>query len=225
MARKFLSVVFSSLLVVALSENLLAQPQNKRQKQQEEEQAVLPDDKRLLSLHRNFVKDAEKLAIEYERDRKFEKAMAVYGEILKLVPKYGPAKEKYNLLKQRERNAGSVQLQVDSTKDWQYTGVVVVKGKPVAIRAKGEWTFTLKAKLTPEGIPIPKELRDFNLGCLIGYIDTGDKQKDKPFAIGNGTEFVAEKSGRLYVRMHDSLFKDNDGEIDLEIRGTFEEVK
>src|SRR5262245_46725909 len=68
----------------------------------EPEPEPLPDDKRLLQLHLDFVKSAEKLATEYERDKHFDKAKSVYKEILKLVPQHPPAKKKLAEMMEKE---------------------------------------------------------------------------------------------------------------------------
>ena len=182
----------------------------------------LPNDRRLLSLHLEFVKKAEKLATEYERKKELGKAKAVYGEILKLVPQYTAAKTKLALIRQREANAKVKQTRVLANKSWQDSGVSVIEGAPVTIRAAGTWTFNLKVELGPDGIKIPKELRKYNLGCLIGAIDRGDG-KPQPFVIGRETSFVAKTNGRLYLRMYDVLPEDNSGNLKVEIRGTFKE--
>lgn len=182
----------------------------------------LPNDRRLLSLHLEFVKKAEKLALEYERKKELDKAKAVYGEILKLVPQYASAKQRLDLIRQKEANAKVKQVRVLANKDWQDSGVDILVGKPVTIRAAGTWTFNLKVELGPEGIKIPKELRKYNLGCLVGAINSGSG-KPEPFVVGRETSFVAKKSGRLYFRMYDVRPDDNSGNLKIEVRGTFKE--
>ena len=96
--------------------------------------------------------------------------------------------------------------------------------KPIQILSKGSWTFTLKRKLDPNGMAIPKELKDFNLGCLVGVIDTGNGTERKPFVIGTKKEIIPKQSGVLYLQMYDVDVSDNEGEIDVQITGTFERV-
>jgi hypothetical protein len=225
MTRFLLMLVAVIFVSSSLLSTVAAQPKQPRNqprgKQQTPDEPVLPSDQRLLALHKNFVKDAEKLASEYERDRDWDKAKDVYKEILRLVPKYTAAQNKLEEISQREASAEKATTSVDAAKEWQFSGVTVLEGKPIAIRATGDWTFVLQAKISPDGIPIPEELREFNLGTLIGYIDTGDRENDKPFAIGNGTSFIAEQTGKLYLRMYDSNPKDNEGSLKIEFSGTF----
>ena len=220
MAR-FVIILIAFGVLVELTSTVNAQPNRNKARRQKNEPPPLPDDQKLLKLHMAFVRDATKLAETYERERDWDKAVAVYGEIIKLVPQYNKAKQKLAEINARIANKEKHQTTVDSRKDWQYSGVIVVEGKPVTIRAAGSWTFTLKAKLTPDGIPIPKDLREFDLGALIGYIDTGDPKKDKPFMIGAQRSFKAKQTGKLYLKMHDSDPKDNDGTIAVEVVGDF----
>src|SRR5688572_11242931 len=78
----------------------------------------LPDDERLLALHRDFVKKAESLAKEYEGDKNWGKARTVYEEILKLVPQYGPATAKLTEMLQRESTAKVASFSVKANEGW-----------------------------------------------------------------------------------------------------------
>ena len=190
-------------------------------------------DAKLRELHAEFVTRAETLALEYmqagERAKtdnlkraEFEKARIVAEQILRLVPKYPRAQQIVDRVKQYEANAGTVTFDVAADQNWQDTGVRLIEGKPVSLVAAGSWKFHMEHELTPDGMEIPKELRDFKLGSLIGIIYTGDLKDAKPFLIGSKREFDAEKSGRLFVKMHDSDPRDNEGSVTLKITGTFE---
>jgi len=183
---------------------------------------LLPNDQRLLALHRDFVNRAIGLAAEYERARQHEKAAAVYGEILKLVPAHAKAREMLDKIREHDAGANRTVFTVHANRDWQDTGIRVEAGKPFRLAATGKWTFNMKHELGPEGMDIPEVLRDFKLGSLIGVIGGGDPKKIKPFYIGAGTEMVAGESGPLLVRMHDSDTSDNLGRITLEMSGQLE---
>lgn len=193
-----------------------------RNDKKEPELPPLPSDKRLLAIHLKFVKEAETLAMEYERDKDWDKAKDAYREILKLVPQYTAARSKLEAILQREATANSAQFSVQADAGWQDTGIRVIAGKPVAIRATGTWIFTLTAELGPDGMQVPKELREYNLGSLVGVVDTGEPQESKPFVIGAEHEFVPEKSGKLFVSMYDNNPKDNKGFLKMEFLGTFD---
>jgi hypothetical protein len=51
-------------------------------------------------------------------------------------------------------------------------------------------------------------LREANLGSLLGAISTGNPKEDKPFPVGAQKPFAPEKSGQLYLRMHDIETRD-----------------
>lgn len=208
-----LSLVFTSFI--------FGQPAGSNKKK--DEPPPLPNDQRLLALHREFVLKAEKLANEYERAKQTDKAAAVYGEILKLVPAYGKARAALDKIHERELSSNRVVFEVMANKDWQDTGVRVETGKPIRLTADGTWTLNQSQKLGAEGMPaLPEQLKDFPLGSLIGVIAIGDRKKIKPFLIGQRLELAPEQSGPLLVRMHDLESSDNQGRIMLEITGRFE---
>lgn len=212
--------------LVAQPPGILRQRQKQREQRREkkDETPRLPNDPRLLQLHKDFVTKAERLAREYEKKKQYDKARAVCEEILKLVPRYPVAMEMLTKIEAIEATAERVTFDIHADQGWQDTGVVVQAGKPLAIVAKGSWTFNMSHELTAEGMEIPKVLRDFKLGSLIGIIGSGTAKDVKPFYVGSAMQIKPEKSGRLFLRMHDSDPKDNSGRLNIEIRGTFEKA-
>jgi len=234
--RKHLTTAVAVTLVVTLvlAGGLAAQQGNrpgKRDKKDQDEKSgeapaepvvELPQDPRLLALHRDFVAKAEKLAVEYERGNQVDKAAEVYAQILKLIPNYPPAVKKLAEVRERQATAERKVLDVAADQGWQPAGVYVTEGKPVRIKANGEWTFRMVHKISADGMEIPEELRDFRLGSLVGMIAGGDPKEVKPFMIGSQYEFTPERSGQLMLRMYDSDPSDNAGKLEVEITGTFE---
>jgi hypothetical protein len=186
----------------------------------------LPGDPQLLKLHQEFVAKTAKLAKDYERQQDIEKARECYERILKLIPRLPEAEQALAKIKEKQLNAEKKRMVVNANGAWQDTGVDLIAGKPVLIEASGIWTFRMSNELGPDGMEIPEELRDFNLGSLIGMIgnaNAGDgKNGPKPFLIGSSVEFTPEQAGRLFLRMYDSDPSDNQGKLNVEIRGTFE---
>jgi hypothetical protein len=198
------------------------QGENRADEGAEEEQVpALPTDPRLLQLHRDFVVKAEKLATEYEQKKELDKARVVYEEILKLVPKHPKAVQALGKLNQQELTAERKVIEVFATKGLQETGVYVVPGKPVHITVAGTWTLNISHTLGPNGMEIAEELRGFNLGSLVGGVDTGNPEEFKPILIGADYEFVAEQPGQLVLGMWDSDHQDNAGKLSVTIQGTF----
>lgn len=233
--RRKVAVVWGLALAVTLASCLTVWAQqggNRRRAAQRggasensEDEVQLPADPRLLALHREFVRKAEKLAADYERADDDPRARAVYQEILKLVPNYGPAEERLEKIRQREATAERAVVDVHANRPWQDTGVMLIEGKPVTIEARGTWTFRMSHEITPDGIEIPEELRDFNIGALVGVIDgavSEDEDPPQPFLVGTKLEMVAPMSGRLLLRMYDGEPSDNVGKLTVDIQGTFE---
>lgn len=185
------------------------------------QQPALPNDPKLLELHKEFVLGAEKLAQEYERDKDFEKAKVVYQAILKLVPNYPKAEQGLQEAKQAQISVDKKVLDIQANREWQPTGVLLSEGMPVRIDTAGQWVFRIEFTGNAAGIEIPKEYRDFNLGALVGVIDTGNPKDAKPFLIGESKEFTAERSGQLWLRMYDFNAADNSGKISVQIQSTF----
>jgi len=189
---------------------------------------AMPTDPKLVAFHRDFVQKVEKLALQYESAKQMDKARTCYEEILKLVPEYPPARSKLDQMIQKEATAERKVIDIQANREWQDTGVITVPGKPMRIACKGSWTFNMSHQLGPTGMEIPKELRDFNLGSMIGIINTGapvgsdEAKKIKPFLIGDVLEFFPDQQGRLMLRMYDSDNTDNAGRVSVEITGTFE---
>ena len=218
---RLMTVILLALSVLAAAPLRAQEEEGKGKKEDKPKVKPLPDDKKLLALHLDFVKKAEKLASEYEGTKDWGKARAVYEEILKLVPQYPSANVKLTEMIQREAGAQKVVLNVKADSDWQDTGIELVEGKPIIIQVTGTWVFRLEVETTADGLTIPKELRDFPLGCLVGMIPSDDPKLAKPFVLGSGKQFISERSGKLFLRMYDTDPRDNRGSLKVEIHGTF----
>jgi len=195
---------------------------NDEEAEEEDQGPQLPDDQRLLKLHLDFVNKAEKLAVEYERNDETEKARVVYQEILKLVPRYPKALAALEKLTQAEATAEKKSMDVLATKSWQQTGIRTIVGKPIRLTVEGTWTLNMSYALGPDGMVIPEELRDYNLGALVAGIDTGDPEEFEPFLVGSELEFTADREGALVLGMWDDNHSDNAGRLRVNISGTFE---
>jgi hypothetical protein len=186
----------------------------------------LAADPRLKKLQVDFVIEAARLAKEYERKRDIEGARGCYEQILRLVPHHPDAEKALGRIHDEELTAEKKKLQVKATDGWQDTGVNVIANRPIQIRADGTWTFKMEYVLDADGMEIPEELKDFNLGCLVAKIVTGgNPDENQPFQIGKEQTFTPEAAGRLYLRMYDKDPSDNKGFLSVEITGTFEKGK
>lgn len=182
----------------------------------------LPSDERLKNIHEKFVTDAMKLAAEYEKAGQHDKARDCYSEILRLVPIFTPATEKIAKIKEKEMTAENKKFDVYANRDWQDAGIQLIEGRPVTIRANGQWTIKMNYNVEADGLEIPKELRDFPLGALIAKVaDSPDEKEVKPFLVGKEKTFEAPTNGRLFLRIYDSDTLDNMGRVFVTVEGSF----
>ncbi len=194
-------------------------------KEAAENQPVLPNDPQLLSLHREFITKAEKLATEYERKKQFDRAREVYESLVRLVPKYDKAEEGLKRILMTQAMKERKLTEVLATREWQDSGATIQQGMPVHFEVKGTWKVVYETG--PEGVRIPDEMRPRNsriqLGTLIGAIVTNPAELTdaKPFIVTSGQDLIADKTGRLYLRMFDVDPTDNEGKIYVMIQSTF----
>ena len=194
-------------------------------KEAAENQPVLPNDPQLLSLHREFITKAEKLATEYERKKQFDRAREVYESLVRLVPKYDKAEEGLKRILTTQAMKERKLAEVLAAREWQDSGATIQQGMPVHFEVKGTWKVVCETG--PEGVRIPDEMRPRNnriqLGTLIGTIVTNPAElKDaKPFIVTPGQDLIADKTGRLYLRMFDLDPTDNEGKMYVMIQSTF----
>ncbi|MGH7136374.1 MAG: hypothetical protein ACREHD_11580 [Pirellulales bacterium] len=190
------------------------------------DEVELSSDPKIQKLQKNFVVDAHKLAQDYEKKKDIEGARQCYEYILRVVPNHPGAKEALKRIRGEELTKESKTVRVKATEGWQDTGVNVLADRPLTIRADGTWTFRMEQELDADGMEIPEDLKDFNLGCLVGKIvSAGDAEDSKPFMIGKEEEIEPKKPGRLFLRMYDYNPTDNKGLLSVEINGTFEKGK
>ncbi len=184
-------------------------------------EAKLPDDPKLLQVYEQFVLHAEKLAADYIKNDQLDKARAVYEEIVRLVPSYAKGKQGLEDIKLRQATFMRANVSIYASKGWQDTGVIVAENKPFQIYATGKWNFRLSHEVSADGMEVPKELRDFNPGSLVGKIDDGDPKGGKPFFVGSSYSNTPNKTGKLWLCMYDADPTDNVGEMKVVITGSF----
>lgn len=123
------------------------------------------------------------------------------------------------------------ELPVHANRGWHDTGVQVRMGRSYRVIADGRFSVAQSPKpwvSEANGITI-RYARGLPLGCLVGWIDTGeshrdleDSEKRPPFQIirlGNETVFQANSHGRLFLRLNDELnsLADNAGKVTVKI--------
>lgn len=191
----------------------------------------LPEDEKLMGLYLNFVRDAEKLAKEYEASGKVEQARNVYLEILKIAPNYKPAKDKLDQYHEKEATADKKSVDVFANRGWQETGITTIAGKPITITASGTWTCKVNQEVGPEGLQVSEELTGCAIGSLVGVV-VPPPEKDRngrtvepklqPFSIGKEKQITPSIAGKLMMRIYDLKTADNSGKLKVDVVGTFE---
>lgn len=196
-----------------------------KMKQAAENRPELPSDPQLLSLHKEFITKAEKLAGEYERKKQFDRARETYEAMVRLVPKYPVAEAGLARILKAQSLKDRKLTEVSASQAWQDSGVVLQKGMPVHIEVKGIWKVVVQTG--PEGIVIPDEMRArdsrIKLGTLIGVIagSPSEIEKAKPMIVKPSMDFTAEETGRLFLRMYDIDPTDNEGKMLVLIQSSF----
>ncbi len=208
--------------------NNLRQMQQRIQQQLKEaaeNQPQLPSDPQLLSIHKEFIAKTEKLAAEYERKKQYAQAREAYESLVRLVPKYKPAEVGLQRVLNNQSLSDKKLFEVRANAQWQDTGASLREGMPVHVEVKGTWKVVYETG--PKGIEIPPEQRPHDnrikLGSLIAVVvnSPAELAEAKPFVLEGGDDFIAKKTGRLYLRMFDVDPTDNEGKMFVLIQSTF----
>ena len=126
----------------------------------------------------------------------------------------------------------SVPIAIDSTKDWQSTGITVQKGDTIVVSVVGgKWTV-LRMQVSPNDIAqLPEEYSGMQVWANVNPENTGDgggytcfeygvpncpvptakvgtligklNLNGEPFPIGNKKSFIASDNGLLFLRVND----------------------
>ncbi len=100
--------------------------------------------------------------------------------------------------------------------------MTVVAGKPLTNPRQRRVGHENDVHALPDGIEIPKELRDFPLGSLVGAIsESADLSGSQGVSRRQGKIDGAERLGPAYLRMYDSNPDDNTGRLGVIVEGTF----
>lgn len=114
-----------------------------------------------------------------------------------------------------------VTIDVLGQKGWTNTSVLIKSGERIRITAEGTITLdTAGQKSGPEGVDLPegrKLMESKPMGALIAVV--GANNIDFIF-IGKGSEFIARKSGWLFLSVNDDIVSDNTGSyrVTVEVR-------
>lgn len=183
---------------------------------------ILPEDEKMRELYLDFFAEAKKLAEQYERENKPDKAREVYSDLSRMFPSYKQAEQKLAELDEREATADRKTVTIAGNVRWQDTGIMVTEGKPLRFSTDGRWHMKLDVDVDGNGLASNDELvPSARLGSLVGQIIVGKGEKPVTFAIGKEAEIRPSVSGRLMLQMNDADLSDNGGRLTVIIQGTF----
>lgn len=106
-------------------------------------------------------------------------------------------------------------------RSWQSTGMKVLSGDLLDIRASGSWSYTPGEYHGPEGhahysSPSYYPVGGVPGGTLLGRVGA----QGPPFVVGKHTIHRTTAEGMLYLRINDDILSDNDGYVAVEIAVT-----
>src|SRR5882724_6906481 len=114
-------------------------------------------------------------------------------------------------------NIRAVTVAIPAREDWTSTGLIVAKGQKVRITASGQVDLGNGRKSGPEGVAVDDKDRlmpTYPTGSLIAVI--GD-DNDNFIFVGKNGEFVAQRSGRLFLSVNEGNLKDNSGTYSVRV--------
>lgn len=183
-----------------------------------------------------FIKDAEALASDYYEAGDYDKARVLLKSIQALKPDHPNLDVKLKLLDEESLASNETEIEVNAGHGWEAAGILVTEGKPLRIKAEGNYKFSISGQLGPAGIPAAKTpldlVGDMPVGGLIGMVmntdrttEEKDKKKDRPFLIGEGCEYTPTRSGPLFLRINAPAENKNTGKIKVMVSGGVRKLK
>jgi hypothetical protein len=104
------------------------------------------------------------------------------------------------------------------------TGLELRRGDRVMINATGSVVTNLRVgPVSAEGRSESYSIRqnypvtDVGGGALVGYMQTRNGQRSRPFYIGSQNTFTAPADGRLYLMVNDDDYRDNSGSFSVRL--------
>ncbi len=188
-------------------------------------------DKEAERVRNEYLERLNNLATAYDEAGEMEKAKATLRQILEIDPQAEAAQEKLDELENRVFEQKTVTVDVDVSRGWVSSGLLVEKGKPIRFEAEGSYKLIANATLDPDGYPTADLTRDvvagIDFGKLMGLVvarPQGPNRKKKPqpgtpFAIGTKTEATPERDGLLFLRLNIPGGTKSNGKLKVTISG------
>jgi hypothetical protein len=226
MQRRMISCVGFVLLVPAVA---LAQSSGKKSAA-----ATRTLDVTAQKLEAEFLKGVADLASSYEEAGDKEKAKAMLQAILKLRPDAETVKEKLKELEESVFTDQQEMLDLDMSKGWVSTGMVVEKGKKLRLESAGSYKLIVNDSLGPDGYQSDSDEVFFDgapMGALIGMVippgTVASHTKGKgpqPFMVGEKKELGPQVTGLLVLRVNAPPGAKCVGRLKVRLSGNFTEL-
>lgn len=185
-------------------------------------------------LEAEFLKGVADLASSYEEAGDKEKAKAMLQAILKLRPDAETVKEKLKELEESVFTDQQEVLDLDMSKGWVSTGMVVQQGKKLRLESVGSYKLMVNDSLGPEGYQSDSDELFFDgapMGALIGMVippgTVASHTKGKgpqPFMVGEKKELGPQVTGLLVLRVNAPPGAKCVGRLKVRLSGNFTEL-
>lgn len=177
--------------------------------------------KRLTKAEELLLKEYTDVANEYYKKGEKEAATEVLKRILQINPKQEGVQGQIDSISEELLQENGLKAKFDVSNRWMPL-CEVEEGKPIRIKATGEYKLDLTTAVPLAGLPMKDPGTDYipvaPFGALFGVVVTAEKPGD-PFAITDSMEHTPKKSGVLYVRINTPSTAKCKGDIELQISG------
>ena len=185
-------------------------------------------------LEAEFLKGVADLASSYEEAGDKDKAKAMLQAILKLRPEAETVKEKLRELEESVFADQQEMLDLDMSKGWVSTGMVVEKGKKLRLESAGSYKLIVNDSLGPAGYQSDSDEVFFDgapMGALIGMVippgTVASHTKGKgpqPFIVGDKKELGPPVSGLLVLLVNAPPGAKCVGRLKVRLSGNYTEL-
>lgn len=164
-------------------------------------------------LEQSYLTGLLEVADGYEEAGQLDKAREALEAILKLKPDSEAVKARLAEMEEAVFDANSHSVDVDVTKGWTTTGILVTKDEPIRFDAEGTYRYIINETLGPDGFSQEDLMRDMASGvpsgALMGLIVPPPRpgqreppEPEPPFVIGSAREITPGTDGALLLRIN-----------------------
>jgi hypothetical protein len=185
-------------------------------------------------LEAEFLKGLADLAASYEEAGDTEKAKTMLQAILRLRPDAEPVKERLAAIEEAVFKEQQELLDLDMSKGWVSTGMLLEKGRKVRLEAAGTYKLLVNDSLGPEGYRSEDGEAVFDaapIGALIAMVIPPAAtpaytkgQGPQPFLVGEKKEVTPKDTGLLVVRVNAPAGAKCVGRLKVRVSGNFSEA-